>query len=555
MQRRPTPIKGGFIRIAPVLAVGVLILLIFFGGRYLILKIKENRQASNQEVELSVDKNGTSGQDNSPSKQNNDADTTSPTTNNNDTNTAMDNTSNFKKEANLLNVNQEKFISGNDSTVEQITVYANSDIGQAKFLIGFLHGITYDPSKNYDKTIELLSALKPSLWRLGYDNNVYVFISKGDFVRKFNTAIMFVIQDAVHGKYGYDIKISPKCPNDKSNCFKSFDDFKNAWATITTGVMKEVVQKNYPIKYFEVFGEPINVGFGELNSGTGISGITPEQLMELYKTSHDIIRSKMPSAKIGGPGWISYSKGLLSGFLDYVVKENLSLDFLSWHEFDTPEDIAIHVAEAKKLIGARPQLCNPNCPEIQITEFSPSEDMHIPATGLAWFYYLEKAGVDGANRACWDVDDPRVKWDTCWAGFNGMFLRDNVATTDMYWVYRMYADMDNTRVRTDITKPHTVAISDRDDSQKELKVLVGRYGYKDAANDVKISVKKYPFSNAKVSARIWKVPANGKLYQVKALQNPIQIESQELNVTNGEITLNIGSFKDGEVYYLIFEPI
>lgn len=501
----------GFAALSSIIFV-IVLLILFFGGRYVLQKIKKNQQEGNR--------------------------------------------FNFSENAPALNGNEEKFVPGNDNTTEQIIVYANSDIGQAKFLIGFLHGITYNSSKNYDKTIELISALKPRFWRLGnYINDVYGFVSKGGFVKKFNTAIMFVIQDAVHVKHGFNIKISPQCPSDKSNCFKTFDDLKNAWAIITTAVMKEMVQKNYPIKYFEIFGEPINAGFGKLNSGTGISGITPEQLLELYKTSYDIIRSIMPSAKIGGPGWRAYNKQLLSTFLDYIIKEKLSLDFLSWHEFDAPEDVAVHVAEAKKLISDRPQLCNPNCPEIQITEFSPPEQMHVPATGLAWFYYLEKANVDGAYRSCWDVEDPKAKWSICWAGVNGMFLKDNVTTTDMYWVYRMYADMDNTKVRTDISKTRTVAISNRDDSKKELKVLIGRYGYEGAASDVEVFVKNYPFGNSKVSAEIWKIPANGKIYHLTALENPIKIESQELSVANGEITLNIGAFNDGEVYYLIFRPI
>ena len=513
MKNKIMPKQNTGFAAVPLIIFIVVLLVLFFGGLYILQRIRENQQEGN--------------------------------------------VFSFSENAAVPNGNEEKFISGNDSTAEQITIYANNQTGKANPLVGFLLGVTYDSSKNYDKTIELLYALKPRFWRFSnHSNNIYGFVQKGNFVKKYNTELMFVIEDAVIVEYGYDLKISPQCPNGKPNCFKSFDDFRSAWAAVTTGVMNEMVRGNYPFKYFEVFGEPINAGFGQvLNSGTGISGITPDQLMELYKVSHNIIRSIKPDAKVGGPGWITYGEKFLSGFLDYIVKENLSLDFFSWHEFGAPEDVAVHVAEARQLISARPKLCNPNCPEIHITEFSPSNQMHIPATGLAWFYYLEKANVDGANRACSDAQDPSTKWSTCWEEFNGMFHKDTITTPDMYWVYRMYADMDNERVRTDVTNPHTVAISARDDSQKELKVLVGRYGYKGAAGDVKIDVKDYPFGNAKVSAEIWKVPANGKLYHVTALKNPIQIKSQELDVINGEITLNIGSFKDGEVYYLIFKPI
>ena len=452
----------------------------------------------------------------------------------------------------------EKFVSGSGDTPEQITVYANSQTGKANPLIGFIIGITYEPLKyDYNKTIELISALKPRFWRFANNwNDVYGFIEKGNFVSTYNTKLMFVMEDAVHIQRGYNITISPGCASNTSDCFQSFADFKTVWTNISTIVMKEMVQKNYPIQYFEVFGEPVNNGFGQANTDSGISGITSEQLMDLYKTTHTIIRSAKPTAKVGGPGWIRYNKELLSGFLDYLVSQNIPLDFLSWHEFGTPEEMAAHVAEARQLISARPQLCNPNCPEIHITEFSPGSDLHIPSTGLVWFYYLEKANVNWASRACWDVVKPDgTQGDICWSTIDGMLMQDNVTTTDMYWVYKLYADMDNTRVRTDSTKPHTVAISDRDDSQKEVRVLVGRYGYNGAASDVKISVKDYPFGNGNVSAEIWRIPANGTLYRQTALANPIRIESQELHSANGEMTLNIGSFKDGEVYYVLFKPM
>ncbi|MBI5723131.1 MAG: hypothetical protein HZA50_04170 [Planctomycetes bacterium] len=448
-------------------------------------------------------------------------------------------------------------MSGSDSTAERITVYADSKLGQTRPLIGFVHGITYDSSKNYDRTIELITALKPRFWRSSnFGNSVYGFISKGDFVKTCDTTLMFVIQDAIHNQFGFNIKIDPDCPAGKSNCFRTFDDFKAAWEKVTSGIVKGAIQRNVPIKYFEIFGEPINAGFGKVNTGTGITGITPEQLLELYKTSHNIIRAAMPAAKIGGPGWIAYNKQVLTGFLDYIVKENLPLDFVSWHEFgDEPGDVVSHVAEVRDLIKARPQLCSPKSPEIHITEYSPDKHMHIPATGLAWAYYLEKAGVDWATKAAWGVINPIGKnWDCCWAGFNGVMLKDNTTTTDMYWVYRMYTDMNKQRIRTECAKPRTVAISDRNDSQKELKILVGRYGYEGAAGDVKVSIEEYPFGNGRVSAEIWKVPSNGKLYHLKALAKPIQIESQELDVANRAITLTIDSFKDGEVYYLILRP-
>lgn len=459
--------------------------------------------------------------------------------------------SDFEKEALNPGINAEKFIAGNDNRVEQITIYGNKEVGKAKLMNGFLHGITYDPSKNYDKTIELLSALKPRFWRLSPEtNNVYGFVvNEAQFPQKLGTLITFNIQGAFNTRYGYDIKVNENCPTEKSNCFKTFMDFQSAWNDTVNLVMKEKAARNLRFDYFEVFAEPTSQGGGGF-----LDVLSQEQLLTLYKDTNNIIRSYEPAAKIGGPSLIDYFPRLIEGFLDYIVAQNIRLDYIVWHEFHAPEDLVKHVEDVRKMVSARPALCNPSCPEIIIGEFSPPEHMHIPATGLAWFYYLEKAGVDGANRACWDVEDPSVKWDTCWASFNGMFLRDNVATTDMYWVYRMYADMDNMRLLSESSKNRTVAIVDKDDTKQEIKVLVSRYGYGNNEGDVKITVKDYPFQNSKVQVNIWKIPANGKMYHILALERPIAIEPQMLDVSDGEVSLSIGSFQDGEVYYFILKP-
>ncbi len=443
----------------------------------------------------------------------------------------------------------KKLETGTGIPYDSVEVDGQKIIGNLKPKIGFLHGFKYEELKNYDKTLELISALEPGFWRLGFGDDIYRFIAEANLVKKYNTQIMFVIQDAIHMKYGFDIKISDLCPNGKSNCFKTFDEFKSAWSSVTQETVKRITSQNLPVTYIEIFGEPINTGFGKMNSGTGISGISAEQLLELYKISHNIIRSEMPNVKIGGPGWIGYGKELLTAFLDFIVKENLSLNFLSWHEFGHPEDVPSHVAEMRKAMRERPALCKVACPEIAITEFM-SERHLVPGEILTWLFYLEKAEVDQAHKACWDVEGET--WDTCWAGFNGVLLEDNVTPQHGYWAYLAYATLTHDRLSVKEGQ-YTVALADKNDEKKELQVLVARKGLQDNAKNISVIVQNYPYDFNEVKVKIWKIPSNGN--KAFALPLPIILELDAIEVVDKKITLPIANFEEGSAYLVTFSGV
>lgn len=434
----------------------------------------------------------------------------------------------------------------------EITVDAAQSTGVVQPSIGLLHGVTYDSSKSYDRTIELLRAIKPDFWRLdNLSNNVLGFVQEGKFVQTSDTQIIFNIQIAVHNRYGFDLRIAPDCRRKESNCFRSFTELKQAWEQVTTNVLNTIVRKKAPIQYFEVFAEPKNTPFGQPDNGTGITGITPEQLGELYKMSATTIRSIKPDAKVGGPGWITFSPNLLAGFLDYVRRENVALDFVSWHEFGEPHAVLEHVKQMREFFKERPELCHPRCPEIHIGEFSPAEQLHIPGAALAWFYYLEKAKVDVSNRACWDIADPRVKWDTCWAGFNGLFLRDNTTTTPLYWVYRFYREMASSRITAKSSDPGTVVLAGRDDAARELKILIGLYGAKEG--ELNVLAKNYPFEAPALTAEIYRIPANGQQYQLNALKKPAKQYLGDVEIREGEVRIPLGVVQDGEVIAVVLK--
>jgi hypothetical protein len=90
----------------------------------------------------------------------------------------------------------------------------------------------------------------------------------------------------------------------------------------------------YNIKYWEIWNEPDLIGFW--NS-------TAEEYYRLYETTVKNLKAYDSSLKIGGPCTSSvYNENFTTKFLDYVIENDLPLDFYSWHMYaDTPNQLYI----------------------------------------------------------------------------------------------------------------------------------------------------------------------------------------------------------------------
>lgn len=431
-----------------------------------------------------------------------------------------------------------------DATGQTIIIRGDRNIGTPRLRQGFLHGITYEKGKNYSKTIDLISALKPKSWRLGnHRNNVYIFVvGEAKLPQKLGMEIVFTIQDAFNVRHGYDIKIGSACPPKRKNCFSSYDTFKKSWEGLVLGIMKTVAERKIIVDWFDVFGEP-------MTGATKLTGLTPEQFGDIFKTTHDIVRHYRPEARIVAPSFAGFNVAGLNRFLAFVAENSLRLDALSWHEFKTPEVLPSHVNEIREFSKTQPRLCKPTCPEIHINEYAPYDQTLIPGYGVGWLYYLEKAGVDHANRACWNI--PKNK-DTCWSQFNGMLLPDNVTPQPLYWVYKAYADMNDARVSSESSIPQTIAIASKDDAKKEFRILAGKYGQKGASGKVAIEVRDYPYSASSVSAEISRILDTGNT--VQSLPSPPSPKTEVIRVQDRAFSIVIADFRDGEGYSIVVRP-
>ena len=99
-------------------------------------------------------------------------------------------------------------------------------------------------------------------------------------------------------------------------------------------------------------------------------------------------------------------------------------------------------------------------------------------------------------RACWYTYslDPYVYCSDCWYGLNGMFMSDGQIPQRAYWIQYTHSQLEgDIKLNVIESNVNTNAIAIRNDSSKQIKLLVGRY-YKNSPNGVSIYITNYPYN-------------------------------------------------------------
>jgi hypothetical protein len=314
--------------------------------------------------------------------------------------------------------------------------------------------------------------------------------------------------------------------------------------------MQQVIANNATINYYDIFNEP----------DWTWSGISINQLLELFKIAHDKIRSYEPDAKIIGlslgQARQKFDLAVLDTFFGYANDNNLIINGVSWHELElsVPEDVSSHVAALKSLSSYK-LLCQRQgfCPEIHINEYAGPEYHLVPGWEVGWLYYFEKNKIDKISKACWDDQQGPRKWSGCWAGFDGLLMDDNINPQPIYWVHYSHVDMNGKMLETNFSDPRTVALASKDDLKQTIKLLVGRYGHdSNPLSDVNINIINYPYVKSTVQEKIYRIPNQGKNPSV--LNDPILVFDGIQKVTeNKTIFIPISEFSDGDAYFIVIQ--
>ncbi len=132
------------------------------------------------------------------------------------------------------------------------------------------------------------------------------------------------------------------------------------WAAICLGIIRHYNEGwaggfHYGIRYWEIWNEPENRP--AMWSGTD------EDYLRLYRTAAKAIKAAFPAVKVGGPA-LGASGNFVNGefqptdfasaFLTMCRKENVPLNFFSWHCYtDDPAELVARGRAIRRLLDAR----------------------------------------------------------------------------------------------------------------------------------------------------------------------------------------------------------
>jgi len=323
-------------------------------------------------------------------------------------------------------------------------------------------------------------------------------------------------------------------------------------------IVKYCAEMGIPVDYWEVENEPA-AGPYEGVQGFGFEGTWPE-FLDYWDTVYDAIREAAPNAKIVGPSYGSCTAKTMEPFLAHCKEKGQRLDVLSWHEGNQqamvknpPPGYWVQPDLAQKNIGEIRSLVETKYPMLGIKEYHIDEwgspiKYTGPGTQIAFFYYMDLAGIDRAAKAYW------TDYDLC-----GILYNPKVPRTS-YWAWTEYAAGDGVRLVTNTNDRYVVAIASRDDKLKTVRALVARSKRYSGAElprllppvATKVDLEGLPISGNSEVTILHLGPGDGALLE----SDLPQLTTRKVMKTVGrKLTIRLDAVAENEVYSIRIAPV
>ncbi len=455
-----------------------------------------------------------------------------------------------------------------------LTIVADQDRGPVWLLTGFLHGLHYSGKTVPD---HLIRRIKTQYWR----SSLWSSHSPPEW----REAFFHIIDDL--GIPFCDV-LSDECwyelpGGDPPRPWEDFDAYYEFVYNLVTKFKRE----GHSIRYWEVWNEPHVAG--------PFWHETPELFFETFKVAHDAIRAADPQAWVGGSAWAAFPFPYFAGavdlniteppsvaqdlrdcmyrgrynklvrdlaedqdcmrlfrrpeplypapesfvsfvdFLCYCQQHNIQLDFLVWHSNNArPELIPEQAAVARKLVGE--EFADLGIKEYHINEWG-RYDIG-PGTQVAFFYYLDQAGITRAAKAVygpWYLDG---------------ILADPTTTKTAYWAWAAYADGVGVRLVTRTDDKRLVALASRGE-HGTVRVVIGRA--KDPSGPrppvkARVMFRGLPFKGPTAEVTILHLPSEDRPFAEEELTE--RTYTEEVSVVGRSASLILPSVEEDEVYSL-----
>ncbi len=297
---------------------------------------------------------------------------------------------------------------------------------------------------------------------------------------------------------------------------------------------------------FVPFNEPEGNMFGTGQwSYNNISWLNnPQSYFAAWDEAYELIRAKMPDARIAGPN-TSQLYNQVQGFLDHAVNAGTVPDVITWHELSDPAAIRRNVAryrawEVTEFAGtayAGTQL------PINLDEYAFNYHTSVPGQMIQWISAIEDNKVD-ADIAYWNIDGN---------------LSDSAVEANrgngQWWLLNAYTQMSGKTVRVTPPSPNTSytlqGVASLDSSKNQARAIFGG-----ASGAARIRFENVPASlGSNVHALIQEIPWTG---QIGDSREPRVIAETDVPVSAGSAIFNFGSvlpsFKESSAYQVILAP-
>ena len=319
---------------------------------------------------------------------------------------------------------------------------------------GFLHGLGLTATGVHE-----MQALQPTSWRITEGSPAEM-----SAVQAFRPATTALLSDP-----WWEITYNPTTHSAMSP-WENWTAYTNF---VTNEVQKRIADGNLP-DYWDIQNEPDLAAYYDPAYPP-----TAALLEQQFNVAYHAIKSVLPTAQIIGPSFGGYNLTgdathlALLEFINYATANNLQFAAISWHENNAGVSslpqlqlpvLADHVQMIRTTLDASPVLAGA---KIFVNEFDSAATGRLVGWDLGHVIAFEQAGVDEANRSC---------YENCMNGGDSLLdPADNQTPRMTYWGRLAYAQMAGNRVATTTTQRDTTAMTAVNTTAKKLTTIVTRH--------------------------------------------------------------------------------
>jgi hypothetical protein len=255
----------------------------------------------------------------------------------------------------------------------------------------------------------LITPLKPFFWRV-------IHLDRANKIFKNKSNIHFIIGDV----WRIEHAVKGKSP---------LDDI-DRWDKYIKSTISNISKESASKYFIEIWNEPNSSFFWSFSK---------EKFFQLYAHTVKIIKSYNAKINIGGPGISVYDSLYLADFLSFANKNNVPVDFLTWHELNIEDNIAkipVRVNEAKKIIENNHFLNDKLENSIYISEYGGEPQQYKLADNFTYLYYLLEANIAGAAKSCWGNGIN----SNCWNNSIDGLIGNDKKPRAIWYLYKMFSE-------------------------------------------------------------------------------------------------------------------